>query len=295
MYFLSKFYNFFQKRNEFYLKYKYIYLLISLTGLLFWVFTFKWSVLDANNIPTGSMTPTLKIGDLLFVNKMRYALKLPFSNIILWKMDTPKRGDIVTFTPPERAGLHGKTLVKRVIGIPGDTIQVLDNEITVSNVQYPVSLQKDRNILKDLDYPRKDRNNSLDDFQLFKEKIIDPKTKTIFLEHYMMKVDITKLFYVSNLRSPNKTWTIPAGYYMMMGDNRDDSEDSREWGLVPIEQIHGKVFIAYFSINWGYRLRYPLDHNNILSANPLLNFFQIFTGKYPEAYIRWNRIGQRIY
>ncbi len=292
---LSALYHILEKRNEFYLRNKSFYFLISLGSLLFWVFAFKSSVLDANNIPTGSMIPTLKIGDLLFVNKMRYSVKLPFSNVTLWNMDQPKRGDIVTFTPPQRPGLHGKTLVKRVVGVPDDVVRVFDNEISISGIPYPVTLQKDRKVLKDLDYPGKYRGGSIDDFQLFKEKIINPQTKKVFAEHYMMKADISKVVYISRLRSPNKSWSIPKRHYMVMGDNRDDSEDSREWGLVPIEQIHGKVFAIYFSVNWGYRLAEPLDHNNVLSTNPIINFIQSFTGKYPKTYVRWNRVGKRIY
>ena len=106
-----------------------LYHTISLGGIIFWVFLFKSVVLDANNIPSGSMIPTLKIGDFLFVNKMRYTIHFPFTDINLFRIGTPKRGDVVTFNPPEdTAGyLQGKRLVKRVIGIPGDIIKVVDS------------------------------------------------------------------------------------------------------------------------------------------------------------------------
>ena len=289
-------YRFFEKRNRFYIKYKPVYFIVSLGSLLFWVFAFKSSVLDANNIPTGSMTPTLKIGDLLFVNKMRYSFKLPFSDIKLFEMDQPQRGDIVTFTPPDRAGLRGKTLVKRVVGVPGDLVEVFDGEVIVSGVRYPVTLQKDRTSLKDLDYPRKIHGADIGDFQLFKERVIDPKTKKLFVEHYIMKVDIEKILLTSKLRSPLNGWSIPEGYYMVMGDNRDDSEDSRVWGLIPRKRIHGKVFMVYFSVNWGFRfVRSPTQHDDLFSTNPLVNLFESLMGKYPHVYVRWDRIGKRLY
>ena len=76
---------------------------ISLFIIIFVVFAFKSSILDANNIPSGSMLPTLKIGDFLFVNKMRYSFRMPFSEGEIFRYDNPKRGDIVTFIPPDRA------------------------------------------------------------------------------------------------------------------------------------------------------------------------------------------------
>lgn len=96
------------------------------------VFAFKSSVLDANNIPSGSMIPTLKIGDFLFVNKMRYSVRMPFTEAELIRIDDPQRGDIVTFAPPLRAlslgdsrdGFFAKRYVKRVVGLPGDTIRI---------------------------------------------------------------------------------------------------------------------------------------------------------------------------
>ncbi len=96
------------------------------------VFAFKSSILDANNIPSGSMIPTLKIGDFLFVNKMRYSFRMPFTEKELIRIDDPKRGDIVTFIPPStalaqeesRTGIFAKRFVKRVVGLPGDTVRI---------------------------------------------------------------------------------------------------------------------------------------------------------------------------
>lgn len=120
---------------------------ISLFFIIFVVFGFKSSILDANNIPSGSMLPTLKIGDFLFVNKMRYSFRMPFTEGEIFRYDDPKRGDIVTFIPPDRAiqeeipidpdqvirkpnqipiigNLFAKRFVKRVVGMPGDELRI---------------------------------------------------------------------------------------------------------------------------------------------------------------------------
>lgn len=96
-----------------------VYSLVSLLLLIIAVFGFKDFILDANNIPSGSMIPTLKIGDYLFVNKMRYSIRAPFTGLELARLDEPERGDIITFIPPHERERH---FVKRVMGLPGDRI-----------------------------------------------------------------------------------------------------------------------------------------------------------------------------
>ena len=288
---LEKFYQFSERRKQFYQKHRFIYTLVTLASIFFWVFAFKSSIFDANNIPSGSMIPTLKIGDFLFVNKMRYTFKLPFTNIILFRLDSPKRGDIVTFTPPASANLQGKTLVKRIIGMPGDTVKVEDNEIYINGIKYPTQLQKDRSILKDLDYPNINHSVIIDDYGLYKEEILDPYSKEVVREHYMVKIDDLE-FPRGFLRSE---WVVAKGRYLVMGDNRDDSDDSRSWGQVELENIHGKVFMVYFSVNWGYHLSSQYQSDNFYDKNPIFNLVQWILGRYPEAYIRWNRIGDRIH
>ena len=110
-----------------------------------------------------------------------------------------------------------------------------------------------------------------------------------------MKINIDVMAYVSNLISPAREWVIPEKHYMVMGDNRNDSEDSREWGLVPLGQIHGKVFMSYFSVNWGYKFDDERVDDSPFSKNPLVNLIQFLTGKYSNAYVRWSRFGMRIF
>ncbi|PJZ68705.1 signal peptidase I [Leptospira perolatii] len=230
------------------------------------VLAFKSSVLDANNIPSGSMIPTLKIGDFLFVNKMRYSLRMPFTEKELIRYDDPQRGDIVTFIPPQEALIRGegdsregwfpKRFVKRVIGLPGDTIRITPKHVETKRgpVTYALIEYKEKgseefkgygpvetepgNLLYDLD------NVKAPSRSLFKEKKQD-------FEHYVLEGSDEYLsFYSSDFCGLHQGCEIPEGQYMVVGDNRDDSHDSRAWGFVPREDILGKAAVIYFSVNW---------------------------------------------
>lgn len=284
---LKFYYKYHERRKFIFEKYPTFASFLSLGGIIIGVLILKSVILSANNIPTGSMIPTLKIGDFLFVNRMRYGIHLPFTDINLFQYDKPHRGDIVVFTPPPKAELAGKTLVKRLIGMPGDEIIVKDDEIFVNGVHYPVQDEKDRTILNDLDYPSVNREFTENDLLLFREKVVDPATGEIIVDHYMMKHSFFKQSMLSN---PGRVYNIPEGKYMLMGDNRDDSDDSRRWDYVDEDQIHGKVFMIYFSVNWGNKFYDQED-----TTNPFSNIFRLVTGKLNHASVRWNRIGQRIY
>lgn len=296
----------------------------SLAWLIAFVFAIKTSVLDANNIPSPSMEPTLMIGDFLFVNKMRYTIDLPYTNVHLLRIAYPKRGDIVTFTPPQDSASYAdKTLVKRVVGVPGDTIEVNDHEITVSGKKYPTSRVDNEALLQTLaDGTTGERE------ELYQENIIDPKSDKSVVKHYIMKSRLRSTD--TMMSTPGRKWIIPEHKFLMMGDNRDHSSDGRAcemvesshrsqcndfnncmyyawmgersttecqkiysinngptWGLIDADKIHGKVYLSYLSVNWGTGLNSEL--------NPIVNLWYTITGKFTGVYVRWERIFSRIY
>lgn len=260
--------------------------ILSLALILFWVFVIKWSILDANNIPSPSMVPTLKVGDFLFVNKMRYTLRIPFTQVNLLRFGYPQRGDIVTFIPPETAGI-GKTFVKRIVGMPGDRLKVLDNEIFINGEKYPVELIEDERfeeILGDIDFSKDESKTEV--LRLFKEEVSLPNEDRQ-VEHYMLKTN-NSLF--AHFQTNDQEWEVPANQYFMVGDNRDNSDDSRRWGFVDLKRIEGKVFLIYFSVNWMQS-----DNPGAALKNPFVNLLEGIMGKNKDAKVRWSRIGSRIY
>ncbi|MBL8032139.1 MAG: signal peptidase I [Leptospiraceae bacterium] len=294
----------------------------SLAGLVAFVFAIKTSVLDANNIPSPSMEPTLMIGDFLFVNKMRYTIDLPYTNIHLIRISEPQRGDIVTFTPPQDSSqVMGKTLVKRVVGVPGDIVEVNHHEVTISGKKYTVTKTENAELQKTLQNGR-----TAETEQLYFEKVIDPKSGRLVVEHHIMK---PKLGSNLMMATPMRKWVIPEKMYLMMGDNRGHSLDCRacemvdgknrpaceefnkcmqnagdkaaeaeclkiynenngkEWGLIHRDNIHGKVYLSYLSVNWG--------NGSGQELNPIVNLWHTITGRFSGVYVRWERLFRRIY
>lgn len=167
---------------------------------LFIFFLVRTCVIQPFKIPSGSMLDTLVIGDCLFVNKFIYGIKVPFSDLRLPHLRAPQRGDVVVFRYPID---RSRDFIKRLVGVPGDTIEIRDKKVYVNGILYhnPHELHKDiRNL---------------------------PREMTVRDNFGPVKVS--------------------AGSYFMMGDNRDNSLDSRFWGFVPDKDIIGLAFIKYWS------------------------------------------------
>tara|TARA_R110002167_G_scaffold83583_6_gene226952 strand:+ start:3266 stop:4048 length:783 start_codon:yes stop_codon:yes gene_type:complete len=163
-------------------------------------------------IPSGSMLPTLEVGDFILVNKFEYGLRLPVLGTKVVALNDPQRGDVMVFKYPE----DGKTnYIKRVVGLPGDLIKYENKELTINGKNI------DEKLLANL------QKN-----QLFEEQLGEVKHQIFKTSGY------------ANLGAEG-LWKIPEGYYFMMGDNRDNSNDSRFWGLVPDELIVGKAFAIW--------------------------------------------------
>jgi signal peptidase I len=212
---------------------------VSLGLALLIVFMIRSSIVEAFKIPSGSMIPTLHVGDHIFVNKFAYGLKVPFSDwsdsgpIYLLKRDPPKKGDIIVFKYP-RPG-ENVYYIKRVVGVPGDTIEVKERVLYVNGK--PVTLERVPNdkMLSMLGSIPEEEQYTSSDLELYVEDLVGEK-------HWAM-TDKSNQF----ARNFNQI-TVPDGSYFAMGDNRDHSNDSRWWGFVPEQNIRGKAMVIWLSV-----------------------------------------------
>jgi len=192
----------------------------------------KSALADINPVPTGSMKPTVLEGDVVFVNKLAYDLKVPFTTTHLAHWADPARGDIVVCFAPD----DGTRLLKRVVGLPGDTIE-LRNETLLLNgapIRYASLAAPTPGVLA-LD--ARERGAAL-----FAREELGAHAHVVMV-----------LPRLPALRSFGPL-TVPAGSYFMMGDNRDNSKDSRFFGFVPREQIVGQALRVVLSVDlkrWG--------------------------------------------
>ncbi len=209
---------------------------ISLGMALLIVFMIRSSIVEAFKIPSGSMIPTLLIGDHIFVNKFAYGFKIPFSDLVtdhpiyVLKRKPPERGDIVVFIYPKDESFY---YIKRVIGVPGDTVE-LRNKVLYINQKM---------ISRDLT----DRSQSEKLFQ----SLDDPKYTSAHLDLFSEHLDQANHFilhdktnYMSETYGPI---TVPQDSLFVMGDNRDFSNDSRFWGFVPMKNVKGKAMVIWLS------------------------------------------------
>jgi signal peptidase I len=189
------------------------------------LFSLRSSLADWNDVPTGSMRPTILEGDRVWVNKVAYDLKVPFTTWHLAEWGNPQRGDIVVFFSPH----DGQRLVKRVVGLPGDTIELRNNALIINGS--PVEYQP---IAEELlhDIPAAERAG-----RIFASEQLPGQTHVV----------------TGNPAAPAKRnfdpHIVPAGEYFMMGDNRDDSFDSRFWGAVERKQIVGRATAVVMSLD----------------------------------------------
>lgn len=174
-------------------------------------------VADWNDVPTGSMRPTILEGDRIYVNKLAYGLRVPFLHSWICRWNTPSRGDIVTFASPA----DGTRLVKRVVGIPGDRLELRHNVLHVNGVAGDIRIT-------DPDASAALPNGVHIPVVIARENLSG-------VDH---AVCITPAF--ATLKSSFAEIVIPPGQYFVMGDNRDQSNDSRYIGLIPEHTIYGR-------------------------------------------------------
>ncbi|MBU4371197.1 MAG: signal peptidase I [Proteobacteria bacterium] len=178
---------------------EYIEAILLAIVIAFFIRTF---VIQAYKIPSGSMKPTLLIGDHILVSKFNYGVRLPLLRSTLIPLGTPKRGDIVVFIYPED---RSKDFIKRLIGLPGDTIEIRNKKILLNGLPWS-------------------------------------DTRGVYVDNLI----------ISGAVQPRDNFgpaTVPEGSLFVMGDNRDESYDSRFWGFVPMKDVLGKALIIYWSWN----------------------------------------------
>lgn len=188
---------------------------------------FRSAIADWHQVPTGSMKPTIIEGDRVVVNKVAYDLKVPFTTWHVAEWADPERGEIVTFYSPK----DEQRLIKRVIGVPGDTVTLRNNQLFINDeaAQY---VELDLDIASQLD-ERQRRNSKL----LFEQ--LDGQEHPVMLN--------------LNRRNPLRNYgplRIPQGFFLMLGDNRDNSSDSRIIGLISRDRITGRAHTVAFSVDY---------------------------------------------
>ena len=202
------------------------------------VFGLRSFVVEPFKIPSGSMIPTLQVGDFILVNKFAYGIRLPVLNKKIIDINLPQKGDVMVFRYPEDPSLD---YIKRVVGTPGDKVAYQNKRLTVNG--QPIETKR----IDDYLHPER----------LYYSKQFVENANGV--EHRTLNDDDAPGFISDASQFPHREnclynnagviCTVPPGHYFMMGDNRDNSRDSRYWGFVPEENIVGKAFFIWFNFN----------------------------------------------
>ena len=206
--------------------------LFSFWGIIILILSARWLFLEPYVIPSGSMIPSLLVHDHIIVNKFAYGVRLPFSRSLLWYRKLPKRGDVVVFRSVE----DRRFMIKRVIGLPGEELAIDDKrQVWINNQKLPREL---------LIEPR----NSSPFYKVSENSLLGD-----YNEYYFFREDTPSHSYrVIHKKQPHfppdsQTYKVPEGHLFVMGDNRDDSRDSRYWGYLPINHLMGQAFGIWLS------------------------------------------------
>lgn len=186
------------------------------------VFVLRGFIAEPFRIPSGSMLPTLEIGDFILVSKFNYGIRIPVINKKVIETGTPERGDVIVFRYPENPSID---YIKRVIGVPGDEIGYYNKVLHINGK-------------KAEQQPEGNYRIGFYSFKRLNEKLPSPELKHDIL--------------VDDSGAADFVLRVPENSYFVMGDNRDNSKDSRVWGFVPDENLVGRAFFVWMSWEWGH-------------------------------------------
>ena len=205
------------------------------------VFTLRSFLFEPFKIPSGSMVPTLLVGDFILVNKYTYGIRIPVINKKIAEMNSPQRGDVMVFRYPEDLS---KDFIKRVVGTPGDTIAYKNKRLTVNGK--PVTTVA-TGAYTDTE------GGAVRFFETFTEQLAE-KPHQMMVDPRFPSLDLARVRQFPN--KSNCTYNnegmickVPAGHFLMMGDSRDNSDDGRYWGFVPEENIVGKAVLVWMNFS----------------------------------------------
>ncbi|CAJ0801243.1 Signal peptidase I [Ralstonia condita] len=201
------------------------------------VFLLRSFVIEPFKIPSGSMIPTLQIGDFILVNKFTYGIRLPIVNQKIVELNQPKRGDVMVFRYPKDESMD---YIKRVIGVPGDVVKYENKRLTINGQPATYAPQSDYLDGERLTYS-KQYQETLGNVT---HNILNDADRPAYVsgpDDFPFRENCT-------YNQSGFTCKVPPDHYFMMGDNRDNSADSRYWGFVPDKNIVGKAFFIWMNL-----------------------------------------------
>jgi signal peptidase I len=220
------------------------------------LFIFRGAIADWHPVPTGSMKPTILEGDVVWENKLAYDLQIPFTDISLIRLGEPKRGDIIVFT----SAAAKKRMIKRLVGLPGETIEVKNNQLFINGKISDYTHPKDQALEPKREIDKESGIYAMESRDDLKAHVVQVKPHHYAnpLRNYPPQQQLGHPC-VNDLNRPIK---IPEDHYFVMGDNRDNSADSRCYGFIPRSEIRGHATSTVMSVitkkswaiwNWRFR------------------------------------------